>query len=129
MALLIYKKTQNRALFISLYSTAIRQLCGINYVIFFGNIAFQNADVKNYNVGCFVLSLIQFAFSFLGLFICHRFNRRNVYLIGGLGVIAGALIMAICDLTKNYPGVIAGQVIFIIFISSSVNPLVWPYPI
>ncbi len=129
MALLIYKKTHNRALFISLYSTAIRQLCGINYVIFYGNNSWQLAGIENYKVGCFILSLIQFAFSFLGLFICHKFNRRTVYLVGGAGVIVGALIMAVCDLTKNYAGVIAGQIIFIIFISSSVNPLVWPYPI
>lgn len=45
MALIIYKKTQNRALFVSLFTTAIRQFCGVNYVIFFGNNAWKNAEI------------------------------------------------------------------------------------
>lgn len=52
-----------------------------------------------------------------------------MYLVGGAGVIVGAFIMAICDLTKNYVGVVAGQIIYLVFISSTVNPIVWPYPI
>lgn len=52
-----------------------------------------------------------------------------MYLVGGAGVIVGAFIMAICDLTKNYVGVVVGQIIFLVFISSTVNPIVWPYPI
>lgn len=89
---------RSKALFISLFSTVIRQFCGINYVVFYGNFAFQNAGSQYLLLGAFVFSFIQWAFSFLGLLICHLFKRRTIYLFGGAGCIAGALIMALCDL-------------------------------
>lgn len=130
IALDLYKKIQNRALFASLYATAVRQFCGINYVVMFGNFCWQNAGFDNfYLAGNFVMSLIQFVFTFLGLFIFYRFSRRSVYLVGGLGCIAAGLTMAICDLLQVYIGVVVGQIAYIVFMSTTINPVVWPYPI
>lgn len=69
----------------------------MNYVVFYGNIAWFNAGFSCWQYETFAMSLVQFGASFFGIFFNHKVGRRPLFLIGGLISIAGIFTMAACD--------------------------------
>lgn len=61
------------------------------------------------------------------MFLCHKFGRRPLLLIGLAGVFVSTFIMALTNYFQNYTGVLASIVMFMIFAGALMEPVAWPY--
>lgn len=118
-----------KAFFISLQTTLLRQFCGSNYMTMYAKFVFLNLKFRHYKLGPFMINIVQFIASFLGLYLCQRYRRKPLMVIGIVGAFVGTLIVAICDYYYLFMGVLIGEIIFSFFIGSLVAPIAWPYPL
>ena len=100
---------------LSFQVSTLRQLCGVNYIGPYAVYVFENLHFEYSAFGPVVMNGLLVFSTIAGMFICHRFPRRPLLLIGSLGAFIGVFTMAMCNLHQNYVGVLIGQIIFTIF--------------
>lgn len=61
------------------------------------------------------------------MFLCHKFGRRPLLLLGIAGAFVSTFMMALTNYFQNYAGVLASIIIFMIFAGAVLEPVAWPY--
>lgn len=54
-------------------------------------------------------------FSLGGVYLCHRYQRKTLMIIGTAGCLVGMFTMAMTVYFEHYAGVLVGEFIFLIF--------------
>lgn len=80
----------------------------VNYLTLYTTYVLENLHFRYYLAGPVLINIIQIAATLVGLYICYKFERRPLLLIGISGAFAGTLIVSICDYFQNYAGVLGG---------------------
>ncbi|KAI1326957.1 general substrate transporter [Xylariaceae sp. FL0255] len=109
----------------------LQQLTGINFIMYYGTTFFTGAGVSNPFVISLVLNIINVVSTIPGLFVVESWGRRNLLIVGSIG-------MAICQLTiaifstvaSAMKGLVAQLLIvflalFVFFYAASWGPVAW----
>ncbi|XP_072888484.1 solute carrier family 2, facilitated glucose transporter member 1-like [Hemitrygon akajei] len=107
-----------------------QQLSGINAIFYYSTSIFENAGVEQpvyATVGC---GVVNFAFTFVSLFVVERAGRRTLHLIGlgGMGICAITLTIALV-LLKQLPWMSYISIVaifgFVAFFEVGPGPIPW----
>ena len=59
-------------------------------------------------LGPILINVVQIAATFVGLYICYKFNRKILLHIGVIGAFIGMMVVATFDYFTLYTGVLIG---------------------
>ncbi|MDI5889464.1 hypothetical protein WICANDRAFT_84441 [Wickerhamomyces anomalus NRRL Y-366-8] len=80
----------------------LQQLTGDNYFFYYGTTIFKAVGLEDSFETSIVLGIVNFASTFVGLWVVERFGRRNSLLGGAAGMIACFVIFASVGVTRLY---------------------------
>jgi len=109
----------------------LQQLTGVNFIFYYGTQYFQNAGFKNSFVIQVITNSVNVASTLPGLWMVEKLGRRNLLLMGAVGMCVCQYIVAIVGTvagTTNLPAqnaAIAFVCIYIFFFASSWGPVAW----
>lgn len=118
----------DRTFITSCQVSSIRQISGVNYITLYAQVVFQALGFSYSVSGPIIVNFVQILSTFLGMFLCHKFGRRPMLMVGLIGSIATTFAMGIADLFGNYVGVLTSIVIYMVFAGAILQPVAWPYP-
>jgi sugar porter (SP) family MFS transporter len=112
----------------------LQQLSGINFIMYYGTTFFHGAGVQSPFLISLVLNIVNVVSTIPGLFVVETWGRRNLLLIGAIGMAVCQMIIAILstivgeDITHN--AVMAKLLIvfvsfFVFFYAASWGPVCW----
>lgn len=109
--------------------SVLQQFTGINAVLYYGADIFEKAlgfgkeDVLAQQI---LLAAVNFIFTFVAMFTVDKLGRKPLIYIGGIGMIAGFLMLAFTLMTGNV-GMLSliGVLLFIGAFAMSMGPVVW----
>ncbi|KAJ4395053.1 Plasma membrane low glucose sensor [Didymella pomorum] len=126
-----FKGTLGRRLLTGCLLQALQQLTGVNFIFYYGTQYFQNAGFQNPFVIQVVTNSVNVASTFPGLWMVEKLGRRNLLLLGAIGMCVCQFIVAITGTvagTTDLPAqraAIAFVCIYIFFFASSWGPVAW----
>ena len=129
-----FRTTDNKILLRTLtgiFIQAWQQLTGINFVVYYGTVFFQNSGIRNPFLITIALNIIGTFVTLLGMWGVERFGRRKLLLIGAAGMCVCEFLVAIIGVTistSNTAGqkvLIAFVCIYIAFFASTWGPIAW----
>jgi len=109
----------------------LQQLTGVNFIFYYGTQYFENAGFENPFVIQVITNCANVASTFPGLYLVEKLGRRNLLLMGAIGMCVCQLIVAITGTaagTTDLPAqrtAIAFVCIYIFFFASSWGPVAW----
>lgn len=110
---------------------ALQQLTGVNFIFYYGTQYFKNAGFQNPFIIQVITNTINMASTLPGLYAVEKLGRRNLLLIGAVGMCVCQFIVAITGTasgTTELPAqraAIAFVCIYIFFFASSWGPVAW----
>ncbi|KAK9487527.1 general substrate transporter [Lipomyces starkeyi] len=125
-------KTDGRQLYRILVGTTIQglqQLTGINFIFYYGTDFFQKSGISNPFTIALITNIVNVVFTPPGMYAVDKLGRRNLLLIGGVGMCVSEYIVAIVGTAVN--SVVSNKVLiafvctFIAFFASSWGPVAW----
>jgi len=127
-----FKGTVGKRLLTGCLLQALQQLSGVNFIFYYGTQYFENAGFQS---GGFTIQVITNTVNVVstlpGLYLVEKMGRRNLLLLGGIGMAASQLIVAITgtasdpDNLNAQRAAIAFVCIYIYFFASSWGPVAW----
>jgi SP family sugar:H+ symporter-like MFS transporter len=126
-----FKGTLGKRLMTGCLLQALQQLTGVNFIFYYGTQYFQRAGFDNPFVIQVITNCVNVASTFPGLWMVERLGRRNLLLLGGVGMCVCQYIVAITGTvagTTDLPAqrtAIAFVCIYIFFFASSWGPVAW----
>ncbi|KAF2474140.1 glucose transporter-like protein [Lindgomyces ingoldianus] len=125
------KGTVGKRLLTGCLLQALQQLTGVNFIFYYGTQYFKNAGFQNPFTIQVITNAINVASTFPGLYMVERLGRRNLLLMGAIG-------MCVCQYIVAITGTVAGTAdlgaqraaiafvcIYIFFFASSWGPVAW----
>lgn len=82
---------------------ALQQLTGINYFFYYGTIIFVSVGLNDSFQTAIIFSIVNFASTFLALYVVDRFGRRKCLLYGSAGLSVCMVVFASIGATSLYP--------------------------
>ncbi|KAF2423324.1 general substrate transporter [Tothia fuscella] len=110
---------------------SLQQLTGVNFIFYYGTQYFQNAGFKNAFIIQVITNSVNVASTFPGLYLVEKMGRRNLLLMGAVGMCVCQYIVAITgtvasfDNTSAQKAAIAFVCFYIFFFASSWGPVAW----
>ncbi|CAO2649443.1 Nn.00g068280.m01.CDS01 [Neocucurbitaria sp. VM-36] len=126
-----FKGTLGKRLLTGCLLQSLQQLTGVNFIFYYGTQYFENAGFRNPFVIQVITNSVNVASTFPGLYLVERLGRRNLLLMGAIGMCVCQYIVAITGTvagTTNLPAqqaAIAFVCIYIFFFASSWGPVAW----
>ncbi|EOA89315.1 Plasma membrane low glucose sensor [Exserohilum turcicum] len=126
-----FKGTLGKRLMTGCLLQALQQLTGVNFIFYYGTQYFQRAGFRNPFIIQVITNCVNVASTFPGLWMVERLGRRNLLLLGGVGMCVCQYIVAITGTvsgTTDLPSqraAIAFVCIYIFFFASSWGPVAW----
>lgn len=110
---------------------ALQQLTGVNFIFYYGTQYFKNANFQNPFIIQVITNAVNVASTFPGLYLVEKMGRRNLLLMGAIGMCVCQFIVASVG-TGRPEGELASQraaiafvCIYIFFFASSWGPVAW----
>lgn len=98
---------------------AFQQFSGINFIFYYGNRFFTEANIKNSNVISLITYVVNVVFSIPGMIFVEYFGRRGVLICGGIVMTISNFVVASCGLRLTGDSYLYTVVTFIcVFIAS-----------
>jgi len=125
------KGTLGKRLLTGCLLQALQQLTGVNFIFYYGTQYFQNAGFQNPFIIQVITNSVNVASTFPGLYMVEKLGRRNLLLLGAIGMCVCQFIVAITGTvagTTDLPAqktAIAFVCIYIFFFASSWGPVAW----
>ncbi|KAF1829685.1 general substrate transporter [Decorospora gaudefroyi] len=126
-----FKGTLGKRLLTGCLLQMLQQLTGVNFIFYYGTQYFERANFRNPFVIQVITNSVNVASTFPGLWMVEKLGRRNLLLLGALG-------MAVCQYVVAITGTVAGTTdlpaqraaiafvcIYIFFFASSWGPVAW----
>ena len=110
---------------------ALSQLTGINFIIYYGTVFFENSGIHNPFLIAIAINVINMFMTLPGMWGVERFGRRKLLLIGAAGMSFCEFLVGIVGVTistSNTAGqkvLIAFVCIYIAFFASTWGPVGW----
>ncbi|KAJ4366934.1 Plasma membrane low glucose sensor [Neocucurbitaria cava] len=126
-----FRGTLGKRLLTGCLLQSLQQLTGVNFIFYYGTQYFENAGFRNPFVIQVITNSVNVASTFPGLYLVERLGRRNLLLMGAIGMCVCQYIVAITGTvagTTNLPAqqaAIAFVCIYIFFFASSWGPVAW----
>lgn len=114
-------------LLIGILVMSFQQLSGINYFFYYGTTIFERTTMDPYGV-TMILSGVNFAATFGGLYTVEAFGRRACLLAGSIGMFCCMLIFAsvgnfAMDSNAAYAVMITVTCVYLIFFATTLGPV------
>ncbi|KAF2811283.1 glucose transporter-like protein [Mytilinidion resinicola] len=110
---------------------ALQQLTGVNFIFYYGTQYFKNAGFQNPFIIQVITNTINVVSTFPGLYAVEKLGRRNLLLIGAIGMCVCQYIVAITGTVAGTTEIAAQRAaiafvcIYIFFFASSWGPVAW----
>ncbi|KIW09604.1 hypothetical protein, variant [Verruconis gallopava] len=110
---------------------ALQQLTGVNFIFYYGTQYFTNAGFQNPFIIQVITNSVNVASTFPGLYLVEKMGRRNLLLMGAIGMCVCQYIVAITGTAASFSNLpaqkaaIAFVCIYIFFFASSWGPVAW----
>jgi sugar porter (SP) family MFS transporter len=110
---------------------ALQQLTGVNFIFYYGTQYFKNAGFQRPFIIQVITNTVNVASTFPGLYLVERMGRRNLLLMGAIGMCVCQFIVAITGTAASFTNLpaqraaIAFVCIYIFFFASSWGPVAW----
>lgn len=122
-------------IFIGVAVQALQQLTGANYFFYYGTTIFQSVNINSY-VTQIILNTINFAVTFIGLWLIEHYGRRKSLMVGSIWMFICFLIFASVghfSLDRSDPSstrsagiaLIVFACFFILGFATTWGPMVW----
>ncbi|KAF1953137.1 high affinity glucose transporter RGT2 [Byssothecium circinans] len=125
------KGTLGKRLLTGCLLQALQQLTGVNFIFYYGTQYFQRAGFQNPFIITVITNSVNVASTFPGLYLVEKLGRRNLLLMGAIGMCVCQFIVAsvgtasaVTDLPSQRAS-IAFVCIYIFFFASSWGPVAW----
>lgn len=110
----------------------LQQLTGINFIMYYGTTFFHGANVDSPFLISIITNIINVVSTLPGLFVVETWGRRNLLMVGAIGMSICQLTVAIfASAVNNAQSEIASKILiifvslFIFFYASSWGPVCW----
>ncbi|KAH6657299.1 general substrate transporter [Truncatella angustata] len=110
----------------------LQQLTGINFIMYYGTTFFHGVDVNSPFLISIITNVINVVSTLPGLFVVETWGRRNLLIIGAIGMSICQLTIAIfASVTNNVDGETSSKILiifvsfFIFFYAASWGPVCW----
>lgn len=110
---------------------ALQQLSGVNFIFYYGTAYFERAGFENPFIIQVITNTVNVVSTFPGLYLVEKMGRRNLLLMGAIGMTVAQFVVAITgtvagtnDLAAQRTA-IAFVCIYIFFFASSWGPVAW----
>jgi len=126
-----FKGTLGKRLMTGCLLQALQQLTGVNFIFYYGTQYFKNAGFKNAFIIQVITNSVNVASTFPGLYMVEKLGRRNLLLMGAIG-------MCVCQFIVGSVGTASPQddlpaqnasiafvCIYIFFFACSWGPVAW----
>ncbi|KAF2181701.1 glucose transporter-like protein [Zopfia rhizophila CBS 207.26] len=126
-----FKGTVGKRLLTGCLLQSLQQLTGVNFIFYYGTQYFKNAGFQNPFTIQVITNAVNIASTFPGLYMVEKLGRRNLLLLGAIGMCVCQYIVAITGTvagTTDLPAqraAIAFVCIYIFFFASSWGPVAW----
>jgi len=110
---------------------SLQQLTGVNFIFYYGTQYFKNAGFKNPFIIQVITNSVNVASTFPGLYLVEKMGRRNLLLMGAIGMCVCQYIVAITGTASSFSDVAAQKAaiafvcFYIFFFASSWGPVAW----
>jgi sugar porter (SP) family MFS transporter len=110
---------------------ALQQLTGVNFIFYYGTQYFKNAGFQRPFIIQVITNSVNVASTFPGLYLVEKMGRRNLLLMGAIGMCVCQFIVAITGTAASFTNLpaqraaIAFVCIYIFFFASSWGPVAW----
>jgi len=110
---------------------SLQQLTGVNFIFYYGTQYFKNAGFKNPFIIQVITNSVNVASTFPGLYLVEKMGRRNLLLMGAIGMCVCQYIVAITGTASSFHDVAAQKAaiafvcFYIFFFASSWGPVAW----
>ncbi|KAF8518002.1 MFS monosaccharide transporter [Hysterangium stoloniferum] len=108
-----------------------QQLTGINFIFYYGTSFFKNSHVGNPFLQSVATNVVNVGMTVPGIWLVDRAGRRNLLLIGALGMLICEYIVAITGVTISVENIVGQKVliafvcIYIAFFAATWGPIAW----
>ena len=129
-----FRATDNKILLRTLTGISIQacqQLTGINFILYYGTVFFQNAGIRNPFLITIATNIINMFMTLPGMWGVEKFGRRRLLLVGAAGMCLCEFLVAIIGVTISTSNT-AGQKVLIAFVciynaffASTWGPVTW----
>ncbi|KAK5706710.1 Plasma membrane low glucose sensor [Elasticomyces elasticus] len=126
-----FKGTVGKRLATGCLLQGLQQLTGVNFIFYYGTRYFERAGFDDPFIIQVITNCVNVASTFPGLYLVEKMGRRNLLLMGAIG-------MAVCQFVVAITGTVAGTTdqaaqraaiafvcIYIFFFASSWGPVAW----
>jgi sugar porter (SP) family MFS transporter len=126
-----FKGTLGKRLATGCLLQALQQLTGVNFIFYYGTQYFQNAGFRDPFIIQVITNCVNVASTFPGLYMVERLGRRNLLLLGAIGMCVCQYIVAITGTVAGTSDLAAQRAaiafvcIYIFFFASSWGPVAW----
>ncbi|KAF2738660.1 general substrate transporter [Polyplosphaeria fusca] len=126
-----FKGTLGKRLMTGCFLQALQQLTGVNFIFYYGTSYFTNAGFQNPFIIQCITNAVNVASTFPGLYLVEKMGRRNLLLMGAIGMCVCQFIVGATGTasgTSDLPSqraAIAFVCIYIFFFASSWGPVAW----
>ncbi|KAI1334316.1 general substrate transporter [Xylariaceae sp. FL0016] len=110
----------------------LQQLTGINFIMYYGTTFFATAGVDNSFLISLILNIINVVSTIPGLFVVESWGRRNLLMVGAIGMAICQLVLAIfTTIVGSTDEKLVSQVLiifvsfFVFFYAASWGPVAW----
>jgi len=110
---------------------ALQQLTGVNFIFYYGTQYFKNAGFQNPFTIQVITGVVNMVSTLPGLYLVEKMGRRNLLLMGAIGMCVCQYIVAIVGTVSSVENLsaqktsIAFVCIYIFFFASSWGPVAW----
>lgn len=126
-----FKGTIGKRLMTGCFLQALQQLSGVNFIFYYGTTYFERAQFENPFIIQVITNTVNVVSTFPGLYLVEKMGRRNLLLLGALGMTVSQFIVAITGTaagTADLPAqraAISFVCIYIFFFAASWGPTAW----
>ena len=82
---------------------SLQQLTGSNYFFYYGTTIFKSVGMKDSFETSIVLGIVNFASTFVGIYVVEKFGRRKCLLWGAAGMTCCMVVFASVGVTRLWP--------------------------
>ncbi|TKA72987.1 hypothetical protein B0A49_03064 [Cryomyces minteri] len=126
-----FKGTVGKRLATGCLLQGLQQLTGVNFIFYYGTQYFTNAGFSNPFIVTVITNSVNVASTFPGLYMVEKLGRRNLLLLGAVGMAVCQFIVAIVGTVEGTTNLAAQRTaiafvcIYIFFFACSWGPVAW----